>query len=55
MRAIFTLPPLLVASAALGGLLAPLAVGSAPTDRPGVGTANDLPFGAKSRTSGWHG
>ena len=44
MRAIFTLPPLLVASAALGGLLAPFAVGSVPTDRPGIGSAADLPF-----------
>src|SRR4029450_12933377 len=58
MRAIFTLPPLLVASAALGGLLAPLAVGSAPTDRPGIGGAPDLPFGANApicRGSASHG
>jgi tetratricopeptide (TPR) repeat protein len=46
MRAIFSLPPFLVASAALGGLLAPLAVGGVPTGSPGIGTASDLPFGA---------
>ena len=46
MRAIFTLPPLLVAGAALGGLLAPFAVGSVPTGSSGIGTASDRPFGA---------
>jgi tetratricopeptide (TPR) repeat protein len=46
MRAIFTLPPLIVATAALGSLLAPFAIGSAPTDRPGIGRAADQPFGA---------
>jgi tetratricopeptide (TPR) repeat protein len=46
MRAIFTLPPLVVASAALGSLLAPLAVSGVPTDRPGVGRATDQPFDA---------
>jgi len=58
MRAIFTLPPLLVATAALGGLLAPFAVGSVPTERSGVATANDLPFGANvpiCRGSASHG
>ena len=44
MRAIFTLPPLLVAGAALGGLLAPFAVGGVPTNS----TAPDLPFGANA-------
>ena len=38
MRMIYALPPLLAAGAALGGLLAPLAVGSAPTDS---GTGSD--------------
>jgi tetratricopeptide (TPR) repeat protein len=46
MRAIFTLPPLLVAGAALGGLLAPFAVGGVPTGSSGIGTAADRPFGA---------
>ena len=46
MRAIFSLPPLLVAGAALGGLLAPFAVGSVPTGNSGIGTASDRPFGA---------
>ena len=46
MRAIFSLPPLLVAGAALGGLLAPFAVGSVPTGNSGGGTASDRPFGA---------
>ena len=46
MRAIFTLPPLLVAGAALGGLLAPFAVGGVPTGSSGIGTASDRPFGA---------
>jgi tetratricopeptide (TPR) repeat protein len=58
MRAIFTLPPLLVTATALGGLLAPFAVGSVPTDRSGIGTANDLPFGANvpiCRGSASHG
>src|SRR6185295_12987081 len=32
MRVIFSLPPLLVAGTALGGLFAPLAVGNGPTD-----------------------
>jgi tetratricopeptide (TPR) repeat protein len=44
MRAIFSLPPLLVAGAALGGMLAPFAVGGVPTG--GIGTASDRPFGA---------
>src|SRR6266540_4319593 len=46
MRAIFSLPPLLVAGAALGGLLAPFAVGSVPTDGKGIAATRDLPFGA---------
>jgi tetratricopeptide (TPR) repeat protein len=46
MRAIFTLPPLLVAGAALGGLLAPFAVSGVPTGSSGIGTASDRPFGA---------
>lgn len=32
MRVMFPLPPLLVAGAALGGLFAPFAVSSVPTD-----------------------
>jgi tetratricopeptide (TPR) repeat protein len=58
MRAIFTLPPLIIASAALGGLLAPFAVGSVPTDRSGIGTSTDLLFGANvpiCRGSASHG
>src|SRR5258707_15371517 len=58
MRTIFALPPLIVASAALGGLLAPFAVGTVPPDRPGIATANDLPFGANApicRGSASHG
>jgi tetratricopeptide (TPR) repeat protein len=46
MRAIFSLPPLLVAGAALGGLLAPFAVGGVPTGSAGIGTTSDRPFGA---------
>src|SRR5262249_46534992 len=45
MRVIFALPPLLFASAVLGGLLAPFAVGSAPTDSKGV-AATERVFGA---------
>jgi tetratricopeptide (TPR) repeat protein len=48
MRAIFTLPPLVVASAALGSLLAPLAVGGVPTSGTGIGSTADLPFGANA-------
>ena len=58
MRAIFTLPPLIVATAALGGLLAPFAIGSVPTGGSGIATANDLPFGANApicRGSASHG
>ena len=44
MRAIFYWPPLLIAGAALGGLLAPFAVGGAPTDTQGI-AATDRPFG----------
>src|SRR5882762_1159731 len=46
MRVIFYLPPLLVASAALGSLFAPFAVGSVPTDSIGIAAATDRPFGA---------
>ena len=46
MRVIFCLPPLLVASTALAALLAPFAVGSAPTDSKGIAAATDSPFGA---------
>lgn len=42
MRTIFSLPPLLVAGAALGGLLAPFAVGGVPTNNRGI--ADGLPF-----------
>jgi hypothetical protein len=45
MRVAFPLPPLLVAGAALGGLLAPFAVGSVPTDNKGL-AATERPFGA---------
>ena len=58
MRVIFTLPPLLVAGAALGGLFAPFAVGSVPTDSSGIATANERPFGANvpiCRGSASHG
>ena len=46
MRAIFSLPPLIVASAVLGGLFAPLAIGSVPPDRKGTAAATERPFGA---------
>ncbi len=46
MRVIFPLPTLLVAGAALGGLLAPFAVGSAPTDRKGTAAGSERPIGA---------
>ena len=46
MRVAFALPPLLVAGAALGGLLAPFAVNSVPTDSKGISAATDRPFGA---------
>src|SRR5690349_2348737 len=46
MRVIFPLPPLLVASAALGGLFAPFAVGSVPTDSIGIAAATEGQFGA---------
>src|SRR5262245_4798197 len=45
MRVIFALPPLLVSGAALCGLFAPFAVGSAPTDRTGI-AATERQFGA---------
>src|SRR5690349_17746769 len=46
MRVIFPLPPLLVAGAALGGLFAPFAVGSVPTDSIGIAAATERQFGA---------
>src|SRR6476659_3843858 len=46
MRVISPLPPLLVAGAALGGLFAPFAVGSVPTDSIGIAAATERPFGA---------
>ena len=45
MRLLSPLPQLLVAGAALGGLLAPFAVGGAPTDARGI-AAPSRPFGA---------
>ena len=45
MRVIFPLPPLLVAGATLGGLFAPFAVGSVPTDSIGI-AATERQFGA---------
>ena len=44
MRATFSLPALLAAGAALGGLLAPLAVG--PTDSTGVAADTDRQLGS---------
>ena len=46
MRVIFPLPPLLIAGAALGGLFAPFAVGSVPTDSIGIAAATEPQFGA---------
>ena len=46
MRMIFSLPPFLVAGAALGGLFAPFAVGSVPTDSIGIAAAAERQFGA---------
>ena len=46
MRVISSLPPLLVAGAALGGLFAPSAVGNAPTDSTGIAAATERQFGA---------
>jgi len=46
MRVIFPLPPLLVAGAALGGLFAPFAVGSVPTDSIGIAAATERQLGA---------
>ena len=46
MRAIFPLPPLLVASAALGGFFAPFAVGDGPTDSIGTAAATERQLGA---------
>src|SRR5215469_14041410 len=46
MRMIFPLPPLLVAGAALGGLVAPFGVGGVPTDSVGIAAAAESQFGA---------
>ena len=46
MRMIFPLPPLLVASATLGGLFAPFAVGGGPTDSIGIAAATERQPGA---------
>src|SRR5262249_34293139 len=46
MRVIFPLQPLLVAGAALGGLFAPFAVGSGPTDSIGIAVATERQPGA---------
>src|SRR6201997_3586333 len=46
MRVIFPLPPLLLAGAALGGLFAPFAVGSVPTDNIGIAAATERQPGA---------
>ena len=45
MRVIFSLPPLLVVGAALGGLFAPFADGGVPTDNIGT-AATERQFGA---------
>jgi hypothetical protein len=47
MRVIFPLPPLLVASAAVGGLFAPFAVGGGPTASIGVAAATDRQLGTE--------
>ena len=57
MRAIFSLPPLLVAGAALGGCLH-RSPSAACRPELGVGTASDLPFAANvpiCRGSASHG
>jgi hypothetical protein len=46
MRVIFSLPPLLVAGAALGGLFAPFAAGGTPTDTIGIAAATERQVGA---------
>src|SRR6201997_3794750 len=46
MRVIFPLPPLLLAGAALGGLFAPFAVGSVPTDSISIAAATERQLGA---------
>ena len=53
MRVIFLLPPLLVAGAAMGGLFAPLAVGSVPTDGIGI-AATERHFGAENSRAFLH-
>ena len=50
MRVVFPLPPLLVASAALGGLFAPLAVGGVLTDGIGIAAATQGQLGARAYT-----
>ncbi|HWX60793.1 MAG TPA: hypothetical protein VN024_20105, partial [Bradyrhizobium sp.] len=57
MRVIFVLPPLLVATAAVGGLFAPFAVGGVPTDSKGIATTErlfgtDIPICHGSGTGG---
>jgi hypothetical protein len=46
MRATFSLPALLVAGAALGGLLAAFAVGGGPIDSPGFAATTERQLGA---------
>ena len=46
MRMISPLPPLLVAGAALGGLFAPFAIGSVPTDSIDIAAATERQVGA---------
>ena len=46
MQAIFPLPPLLVAGAALGGFFMPFAVGDGPTDSIGTAAATERQLGA---------
>src|SRR4029077_5416775 len=57
MRVIFVLPPLLVATAAVGGLFAPFAVGGVPTDSKGIAATErlfgtDIPICHGSGTGG---
>jgi hypothetical protein len=47
MRVIFRLPPLLIAGAALGGLFAPFAVSSVPTDSAAEAASCAFPIGLK--------
>src|SRR5246127_2797146 len=45
MRMIFSLPPFLVAGAALGGLFVPFAVGGGPTDSISIAAATERQLG----------